>query len=57
MTAFRPPPERHWRSYGTDPLPTPQEAMQEPMRAFPSWFLRITTAAARTAELSPKLSG
>jgi hypothetical protein len=37
MTAFRPPPERHWRSYGT----TPQETMQQPMRAFPSWFLRI----------------
>jgi hypothetical protein len=32
MTA-RPIPERHWRSYGTDPLPTPAEAMMEPMRA------------------------
>jgi hypothetical protein len=42
VTGFRPPPERHWRSYGTDPLPTPQEALQQPMRAFPSWFLRIT---------------
>jgi hypothetical protein len=31
MTGFRPPPERHWRSYGTDPLPTPTEAMTEPM--------------------------
>jgi hypothetical protein len=41
VTGFRPPPERHWRSYGTEPLPTPQEAMMEPMRAFPSWFLRI----------------
>jgi hypothetical protein len=20
------PPRRHWRSYGNDPLPTPQEA-------------------------------
>jgi hypothetical protein len=40
--AFRPPPERHWRNYGTDPLPTPQEALQQPMRAFPSWFLKIT---------------
>lgn len=36
------PAPRHWRSYGTDPLPTPQEALQEPMRAFPSWFLKIT---------------
>jgi hypothetical protein len=39
--AFRAPPERHWRGYGTEPLPTPAEAMAEPMRAFPSWFLRI----------------
>jgi hypothetical protein len=39
--AFRAPPERHWRSYGTDPLPTATEALQQPMRAFPSWFLRI----------------
>jgi hypothetical protein len=38
----RPPPDRHWRSNGTDPLPTPQEAMQQPMRAFPSWFLKVT---------------
>jgi len=28
-------------SYGSDPLPTPAEAMLEPLRAFPSWFLRI----------------
>ena len=31
----------HWRSYGTDPLPFGQEALGEPLRAFPSWFLRI----------------
>jgi hypothetical protein len=35
-------PKRHWRSYGTDPLPSGQEALDEPFRAFPSWFLRIT---------------
>ena len=35
------PPTRHWRSYGTDPLPTAAEALAEPFRAFPSWFLRI----------------
>ena len=35
-------PARHFRSYGTDQLPTPHEALQQPMRAFPSWFLRIT---------------
>ena len=40
MTA-RPVPARHWRSYGNDPLPAPQEAMNEPFRAFPSWLLRI----------------
>jgi hypothetical protein len=38
----KPPPERHWRSYGTEPLPTAAEAMDLPLRAFPSWFLRIT---------------
>jgi hypothetical protein len=27
-------PWRHWRSYGTEPLPTAAEAMTEPMRAF-----------------------
>jgi hypothetical protein len=34
-------PQRHWRSYGNDPLPTPADALAEPFRAFPSWFLRI----------------
>jgi hypothetical protein len=38
----RPIPTRHWRSYGDDPLPTGQEALDEPFRAFPSWFMRIT---------------
>ena len=41
MTGFQPPPKRHWRSYGTDPLPAPAEALGEPFAAFPSWFLRI----------------
>jgi hypothetical protein len=41
VSAFRPPPERHWRSYGTEPLPTAREALDLPLRAFPSWFLRI----------------
>jgi hypothetical protein len=40
MTGFRPPPQRHW-PYGTDPLPTAQEALDQPLKAFPSWFLRI----------------
>jgi hypothetical protein len=39
--AFQAPPQRHWRSYGNDPLPTGAEALDEPFRAFPSWFLRI----------------
>ena len=42
MGGFRPPPARHWRSYGTEPLPAPAEALDLPLRAFPSWFLRIT---------------
>jgi hypothetical protein len=37
----RPIPERHWRSYGDDPLPSPAEALGQPFAAFPSWFLRI----------------
>jgi hypothetical protein len=40
MTAKR-VPVRHWRSYGSDPLPTAAEAVGEPLAAFPSWFLRI----------------
>jgi hypothetical protein len=44
VTAYRPPPARHWRSYGTDPLPTPEEALGEPLSAFPSWFLRMECA-------------
>ena len=34
-------PQRHWRTYGNDPLPTGAEALDEPFNAFPSWFLRI----------------
>jgi hypothetical protein len=41
MPAYRPPPARHWRSYGDDKLPTGPEAMSEPFSAFPSWFMRI----------------
>jgi hypothetical protein len=26
---------------GNDPLPSPQEALGEPLRTFPSWFSRI----------------
>ena len=38
----RKPPERYWRSYGSDPLPTGAEALDEPFAAFPSWLIRIT---------------
>jgi hypothetical protein len=34
-------PERVWRSYGDDPLPSVEEALQASLRAFPSWFLKI----------------
>ena len=36
MTAYRPPPERHWRSYGTEPLPTPAEALEVGRRSLPA---------------------
>jgi hypothetical protein len=39
--SFRPSPQRHWRSHGTEPLPTPAEAPQHSFSAFPSWVLRI----------------
>jgi hypothetical protein len=48
--AFQTPPERHWRSYGNDPLPTGREAMDEPLAAFPSWFMRITVAQSRSSK-------
>jgi len=38
------PPERVWRPYGTDLLPSPAEALAQPLRAFPSWFLRFECA-------------
>ena len=38
---IRPVPRRRWRSYGDHPLPTGAEALDEPLRAFPSWFLCI----------------
>jgi hypothetical protein len=40
--ARRPVPQRHWRSYGDDKLPTGADALDEPFSAFPSWFMRIT---------------
>jgi hypothetical protein len=36
------PPQRHWRSYGTEPLPSPAETLRQPLAAFPSWFLKLT---------------
>jgi hypothetical protein len=41
VMGFRPPPMRHWRSYGTEPLPTVAEALDQPLRVFPGWFLRV----------------
>jgi hypothetical protein len=35
-------PKRHWRSDGAEPLPTGEQALNEPFRSFPSWFMRIT---------------
>jgi hypothetical protein len=47
----RPVPQRHWRSYGNDPLPTGPEALLEPFAAFPSWFLLITCDRCGKVEL------
>jgi hypothetical protein len=41
VSGYRPPPVRHWRSYGDEKLPTGAEALGEPFAAFPSWFMRI----------------
>ena len=38
-SAASPPPTRHWRSYGTDPLPRRPRRWTGRCRAFPSWFL------------------
>jgi hypothetical protein len=35
-------PRLHRQSYGTEPMPTLAEALSKPLRAFPSWFLKIT---------------
>jgi hypothetical protein len=42
---------KHWRSYGTDPLPSPVEALGEPLAAFPSWFLRISCGRCRKVRM------
>lgn len=37
-------PRHQGHSDGTDPLPSPHQALVHPLRAFPSWFLRIECA-------------
>jgi hypothetical protein len=46
----RKPPERYWRSYGTDPLPTGAEALDEPFRGVPvmAYTQSGATAAKKT---------
>jgi hypothetical protein len=39
-------PHHHWRSYGNDPLPTPQKARREPFAA-PRSDLPLRTILAR----------
>jgi hypothetical protein len=41
LATATPVPKRHLRSYGNNSLPTGEQALDEPQRAFPSWFLRI----------------
>ena len=50
-------PKRHWRSYGDQPLPSDAEALDEPFRAFPSWFLRIACDRCGKAELLTGVEG
>ena len=52
MTMFS-VPRRHWLSYGTDPLPSPQEALRQPFAAFPSWFLRIECDRCHKVRIHP----
>jgi hypothetical protein len=50
-----PVPRRHWRSYGDHPLPTGEEALDEPLRAFPSsWFCALSASAAGRSEWSTR---
>ena len=49
-----PVPQRHWRSYGTEPLPPASEALNQPFRAFPSWFLHIECERCGTATMLNK---
>jgi hypothetical protein len=39
-------PARDRRNYGNDPQPTAEEALDEPLAAFQSWFLRSAITAA-----------
>ena len=41
MIDAAPCPQTTPRGYGNDPLPTGEQALDETLRAFPSWFLRI----------------
>ena len=43
-------PKRHWRSYGSDPLPTPQEALGEPLAAFGDSYIRMLSGFPVEAE-------
>ena len=42
MAAPERQPRHVWRPYGDDTLPSPEEALAQPFRAFPSWFLKVT---------------
>jgi hypothetical protein len=44
-------PARHWRRYGNRPLPSGEEVLDEPLRAFPSWFLRMVCARCRKVRM------
>ena len=43
--------QRRWRPNGTRPLPSADEALRLPFRAFPSWYLRIECARGSQARM------
>ena len=42
---------RVWRPYDNCPLPSAEEALQVSLRAFPSWFLKVTCGRCGQAQL------
>jgi hypothetical protein len=43
----------HWRCYGTEPLPSGPDALDEPFSAFPSGFYASSATGAANADEVP----